>query len=182
MELLLGCGRSREKKIVTTGREAWNGLFTVDMNPEVEPDLVHDLSCFAPLPIADNLVDEIHIYDVLEHLAPQGDWQALFWQFSDYWRVCKDGATLHAIVPWWQGMWAWGDPGHTRVITPETLTFLDQGRYAEECDGRLSNRTDYRRWYRADWRTEWCQRTGDDGGALAFVLRAVKPSRWSPPG
>lgn len=176
MELLLGCGRSRVKKLAVQGREEWRDLVTVDMNEHVGADVVHNLNNALGLPFSADSADEIHAYDVFEHLGTQGDWRFFFTEFSDYWHIAKPGGTLHAIVPWWQSCWAWGDPGHTRVIQPEMLTFLDQSVYVTECDTpeTRTNRTDYRPWYRADWQTIWQQRDGDN---FCFVLRAVKPSR-----
>lgn len=177
MEILLGCGHDRGKKLHPPGRDQWSGLVTVDMNPEVRPDVVADVS--GPLPFAADSADEIHAYDVLEHLGAQGDWRLFFAQFSEWWRILKPGGFFCALVPRHDREWAWGDPGHTRVIQPESLTFLSQQVYADELDGEhRTNRTDYRRWYRADF---------DLFGAklldaqLAFVLRAVKPSRWKAP-
>lgn len=179
MELLLGCGHDREKKVRLEGREEWSGLVTVDMNPDVKPDRVHKLGARNRLPFADDSADEIHLYDVLEHTGQQGDWEAFFYEFTDYWRVLKPGGTLHALVPRWDGRWAWGDPGHTRVIMPETLTFLHQPIYTAECRAGGTNRTDYRRWWKGDFDLIFQHEPND--AQLAFVLRAVKPSRITEP-
>lgn len=180
MQLLLGCGRAREKKLFVGGDEHWTDLVTLDMNPDVGADVVATLGTGLGLPFETDAAEEIHLYDVLEHTGQQGDWHAFFDEFSEYWRVLKPGGLLFATVPAWNGVWAWADPGHRRVIQAETLTFLSQAAYAAECGGPTpSNRTDYRPWYRADFDT---LATLDlDGPALGFVLQAVKPSRWTPP-
>lgn len=173
MQLLLGCGHDRKKKLWIVGQQDWSGLVTLDINPDVQPDIVHDL-CDLPLPLPDDAADEIHLYDVLEHTRQQGDWLGFFAEFSEFWRILKPGGHLFAIVPAWDGCWAWGDPGHRRVIQAETLSFLSQRVYAEQLDGEApTNRTDYRRWWRGDFDTI---ATMDlPGPCFGFVLQAIKP-------
>lgn len=175
MQLLLGCGHDREKKLHRLGGEQWAGLVTLDMNPGVGADVVHDLTDL-PLPFADDSAEEIHLYDVLEHTAAQGDWRHFFAEFAEFWRILRPGGLLFAIVPHWRGEWAWGDPGHLRVIQPETLSFLDQAAYSAELDGaERTNRTDYRFVWRGDLETVMAHEAPPH---FCFALRAVKPSRW----
>lgn len=176
MELLIGCGHARNKRVFLQGREAWSGLVTLDINPTVGADVVHDLTVL-PLPFADGVFDEIHAYEVLEHTRQQGDWRGFFAEFAEFWRILKPGGTLHATCPAWSGQWAWGDPGHTRVIQPETLSFLDQAAYTRECRPGGSRRTDYRFVWWADFEIIFGQI--DEATGHSFVLRAIKPSRIS---
>ncbi len=53
MDLLLGCGRSRVKKLWLGEQSNWNELVTLDYNSDVKPDVVHDLTKH-PLPFKDN--------------------------------------------------------------------------------------------------------------------------------
>ncbi len=175
--MLLGCGHSRERKLSLDGNHAFGpGLVTLDMNPEVKPDIVHHMG--TELPFDDDAADEIHAYDVLEHTGQQGDWMFFFAQWMTFWRVLKPGGLFFALVPRADRPWAWADPGHTRVILPETLTFLHQPNYTAECRPGGTNRTDYRRWFRGDF-----DLVAHDIGEVqfAFVLRAVKPSRITVP-
>lgn len=179
MEILLGCGRDRTKKLFTQGRQEWRGLVTVDMNPQVAPDMVHDLTNL-PLPFKADSADEIHLYDVLEHTRAQGDWRGFFQEFAEFWRILKPGGRLFAICPRWNREWAWGDPGHTRVIQPESLSFLSQRVYTDQLDGPVrTNRTDYRFIWRGDFEIDGVVEPNED--TWGFVLRAIKPSRCTLP-
>jgi SAM-dependent methyltransferase len=66
------------------------------------------------LPFDDNTFDEIHAYEVLEHIGKQGDWMRILREWSEWWRILKPGGHLYASSPLWSSEWAWGDPGHTQ--------------------------------------------------------------------
>lgn len=171
-ELLLGCGASRERKLPWDGRAEWSHLVTLDMNPDHEPDVIHDLASL-PLPFAANSFDEIHAYDVMEHVGAQGDWRFFFAQWADMWRLLKPGGVFCGVSPAASSPWAWGDPGHTRIIGQECLVYLNQPSYAEQVG--VTPMTDYRHWYKADFDVLHSQVGGT--GQHVYVLRAVKPSR-----
>jgi SAM-dependent methyltransferase len=172
LELLIGCGSSRDRRIPVGGRTEWSGLVTLDLEARHRPDVVFDLD-HLPLPFEDDAFDEIHGYEVLEHCGRQGDWRFFLAQFAEFWRILKPGGVVVGTVPAPHSPWAWGDPGHTRVIPPESFTFLSQLAYAQV--GRTSM-SDYRSHYRADFdvAVEIAQDT------TVFLLRAIKPSRWVP--
>lgn len=168
-ELLIGCGNRRDKQIRGSQHipSHWANLVTLDIDPACRPDVVADLN--ERLPFKDNTFDEIHAYDVLEHVGFQGDYKFFFRQFEDLWRVLKPGGFLCAVVPKQDSIWAWGDPGHTRVINPGHLSFLSQANYRTQV-GKTSM-TDYRRIYQGDFSiVEHSYR----GESYAFVLRAEK--------
>jgi SAM-dependent methyltransferase len=173
-ELLIGCGNRRQKVCWQPGAEAFTDLTTLDLDPDCGADVVHDLDVL-PYPFADDAFDEIHASEVLEHTGRQGDWRFFFGQFSEFWRVLKPGGVLCASCPSRHDRWLWGDPGHVRVIQPESLVFLHQPTYAAEV-GQTAM-TDYRAVYRADFDLAF---QDDDGEHFKFVLQAVKPSRWEP--
>lgn len=132
--LLLGAGSSRKKILGLTGDTgdfSNDDLTTLDMVAAHKPDVIHDLNR-RPLPFNDNTFDEIHAYEVLEHIGRQGDWEEFFQEFAEYWRILKTDGVLLATVPLWSSMSAWGDPSHTRVISNMTLSFLSQEVYARD--------------------------------------------------
>lgn len=173
-DLLLGCGSSRERKL-HLGRAQWRDLVTCDHNPDHRPDVVHDLNR-TPWPWPDDQFDELHAYEVLEHLGRQGDAASFFATFAEAWRILKPGGHLIGTCPSWRSMWAWGDPSHTRVISTGSLVFLDQQAYAEQV-GKTAM-SDFRTLYRADFTA---LHAAEDDHLLQFCLQAVKPSRWKAP-
>lgn len=173
MEVLLGCGSNRAKKLSVPGRAQWSGLVTLDIEPRHEPDICHDLN-FA-LPFENDSVDELHCYEVLEHLGRQGDYKFFFRQFSDFWRVLRNGGYVLGTVPSPSSPWAWGDPSHTRVIPRESFTFLVQPEYDRQIS--ITPMSDFRSVYQADF--DIVHMRDNEAGCLEFGLKAVKPSRCS---
>lgn len=172
-ELLIGCGKNRDKKLELTAAPGWHELHTLDNAPVHNPDYLWDLNEW-PLPFDDNFFDEIHAYEVLEHIGKQGDWQFFFGHFSELYRLLKNGGHLIGTVPNWDGEWAWGDPSHTRIFTPGTFVFLSQKQYTDQVG--ITPMSDFRDTYKADFEIVHLQK----GAQLTeFVLQAIKPSRIS---
>jgi len=83
--LNLGCELDKRSK-----EEGW---VNVDIRPECEPDLVHDLT--KPLPYENNTVDEILAKDILEHFS----WRQVPDILKDWYRVLKPGAQIYIQTP-----------------------------------------------------------------------------------
>jgi hypothetical protein len=190
VELLIGCGNRRDKRMNPRGlalTQTWQQLVTADHDTHCRPDLLIDLE-LVPWRVRDPAVytdvldrdgtlrtdmwDEVHAYEILEHLGRQGDAAAFFATFAEVWRVLKPDGFLCATVPSLRSPWLWGDPGHRRVIAPQSLTFLIQPEYARQVGH--TPMSDYRGLYQADFEPVDAR---DDGETFSFVLRAVKPSR-----
>lgn len=165
VELLIGCGNSRVKMLDANRSNEWKGLYTLDMDASCNPDVVWNLEEF-PLPFENETFEEIHAYQVLEHTGKQGDWKFFFAQFAEFWRILKPGGKFYATVPMWDSEWAWGDPGHTRLITAGTLVFLSKEEYAKQIG--KTNMTDYRMTWKHDFHIDGVQETN---GHLCFVLK-----------
>ncbi len=121
-----------------------------------------------------NTFDEVHAYHQLQRFGAQGDYAALFATFSQLWRVLKPDGVLCLSLPSPFSDWIWGDPGHTRAITMQTITYLQQPEYDKQL--LTTAMVDYRPIYKADFEPDFLQ---DDGRELRTILRAVKPSRCS---
>lgn len=166
-ELLIGCGNSRRKKIGLHNLE-WSGLVTIDHDPDCGADIIHDLDEY-PWPFEDNQFDEAHAYCVIEHLGRQGDYRSFFALFTELYRILRPGGHFYAIVPSLSSRWLWGDPSHTRAITPEGLVFLSQAEYRAQVG--VTPMTDFRWLWKGDFETIAAQ---DDGDDFKFALKAIK--------
>ena len=159
-ELLMGCGSRTEKDIYIDNPEFEN-VTRLDYNADHKPDVVWDLSVH-PLPFEDEEFDEIHAYEVLEHLANQGDYEFFFSEFTEYWRILKPHGKFFATVP--TGVWIWGDPSHKRAIQPETLIFLDQDQYQQI---GITSMSDFRSIYKVSFKVIHQEETN---GKFYFIL------------
>jgi SAM-dependent methyltransferase len=168
MELLVGAGNSKEKRVWLDDRSGWTRLVTLDINPDGSPDVLADLASL-PLPFKDNTFDEVHAYEVLEHMGAQGDWRFFFNQFDEFARILKPSGLFVATSPPYGSKWVWGDPGHTRYMGPELYTFLQRAEYDKQI-GKTSM-TDYRRYFKSDWESIACQTTGEE---FLVMLRNLK--------
>lgn len=169
---MIGCGNSRHKKIYMEDESpSWSNLTTIDIDPNCGADVIHDLNV-TPWPFEDDTFDEIHAYEVLEHLGRQGDYISFFAQFSEIYRILKPGGLLIGTTPAFRSRWVWGDPGHTRYFGPESLVFLDQRQYTNQVG--KSQMTDYRHVWKGDLVAVDINEDNDD---FQFIIEAIKPSR-----
>ena len=164
-ELLIGCGSRRDPII---GRDEWSELTTLDIVASHKPDVLWDLEEY-PWPLENSSFDEIHAYEVLEHLGQQGDAESFFRCFGEIWRILRPRGKLMATCPAPGSPWVWGDPSHRRQISPESLVFLSQAEYAKQVG--KTPMSDFREIWRGDFETIWYDVRDDTFG---FVLRALK--------
>lgn len=166
--LLIGCGRDHRRKIGLAGEPIDFSdvqLVKLDFDANCGADVVHDLEV-RPLPFADEEFDELHAYDVLEHVGRQGDWKGYFDEFAEYWRILKPGGTFCISVP--IGADAFADPGHTRFFGENHFMFLDQSQYDTDAG---KHKTDYRWYWKLDFRVDFLQRQGDHHIAAILTKR-----------
>lgn len=168
-ELLIGCGSDLTKKLTCDGTDTWSNLTTLDNNPAHEPTVLWDLMSPEVLPgLWIDMFDEIHAYEVLEHLGQQGDYRLFFKQFEAFHRALKPGGHFLATCPSRHSVWAWGDPSHSRVLQKEQLVFLRQSSYDAVGKTAIS---DFRHIYKADFEIV---AVTEDEDVFHFVLKAIK--------
>jgi len=150
--LVLGVGNSLNHRLkVQRGPQEFGPLFTDNFEEVVTIDLVEgtkvkptfqwDLNR-KPWPVDSDAFDEVHAYEVLEHLGKLGDPPSFFALWKEIWRVLKPEGLLIATTPWWQSQFAFGDPGHRVVYSQALLTYLDQDEYTRQIG--TTSMTDYR--------------------------------------
>lgn len=166
--LLLGCGASKTINHRTAGADYTSAPVTLDIDPTTNPDVVWDLNEL-PYPFDSDSFDEIHAYEVLEHCGSQGDWRFFFAQFQELWRILKPKGKLVFSVPAPHSEWVWGDPGHSRLLHPNQVTFLLQTEYRKQVG--ITAMTDYRHVYSADFSVLECDFVGE---TFVCALEGVK--------
>jgi predicted SAM-dependent methyltransferase len=168
-ELIIGAGsRTVKDLMVSGGNKEFKDVTRLDNNEDHAPDILWNLRKH-PLPFEDNSFDEIHAYEVLEHLAQQGDYEFFFSEFTEYWRILKDGGHFFASVPDRNSPWAWGDPSHKRIIQQESLVFLNQDEYKRQVG--VTGMSDFRYMYKANFKPVYVD---IKNGTFYFILKAVK--------
>src|SRR3990167_123077 len=81
MKIQFGCGRDKRE-----------GYVNCDISPEVNPDKIVDIT--KRLPFKDNSAEEILMSHLLEHT------QKPIEVFREIYRICKNGAIVKIIVPY----------------------------------------------------------------------------------
>lgn len=180
-ELLLGAGHRRDKDVQTPNGKTWRNLTTLDMYEASGADIIFDLDLvagpgqFGRLPFDDSTFDELHAYDVLEHLGVQGRYEEFFHEFREYWRILKPGGFFCATVPRSDNIHTWGDPGHRRVINELTLVYFSKAEVDKQLG--ITTITDYKR-YMGDMDFEVVHlQLGEE--RTAFVMRKLPLDKTS---
>lgn len=103
-----------------SGKKYMPGATNVDLTPETGPDVVHDLNVL-PWPFAESSFDEVHAYDVIEHLAD------VIKTLEEIHRVTRSGGTLTVHVPHYSSDGAFTDPTHRQYFSVRTFDYVTEG-------------------------------------------------------
>ena len=103
----LGCGKKKRP-----------GAIGVDYSSRHDADVIHNLDVF-PYPFESNSVDEVFLDNVLEHLLSPID------VMQELHRICKEGAKIKVIVPYFRSMYAFIDPTHRHFFTVDSFAYYD---------------------------------------------------------
>lgn len=102
----LGCG---------SGKLA--GAYGLDRRPAAGVDVVCDLE--ADLPLKSGSVDRIHMSHILEHI------QRVIPFMEEVYRVCRSGAEVRVVAPYYTSRGAFRDPTHVRFITEDLFQYFE---------------------------------------------------------
>jgi len=90
------------------------GVVNLDNNPDVEPDVLHDLEV-TPLPFEDESVHGIIASHVLEHIRNLPE------LLKELHRILVPGGVLDISVPHYLSPDAWGDLTHVRAFSEQSF-------------------------------------------------------------
>lgn len=172
--LVLGCGNSKRQNIFVGEHigplftDNFKKVVTLDKDEDCKPDIVWNLENF-PWPINEEF-EEIHAYEVLEHLGGIGDYESFFATWREIWKALKPGGLVCATTPWWESHWAWQDPGHRRIYSIGLLGYLCQAEYDRQIG--VTAMTDYRAFFPKPYSftIEKAYQNGTDPKAAGFIF------------
>lgn len=101
----LGCGTSKV-----------SGAIGIDRLSLPEVDIICDFE--KSLPLKSDSVDTLHASHVIEHVAN------LIPFMEEVYRVCKPGASVFIVAPYYTSRGAFRDPTHVRFITEDTFQYF----------------------------------------------------------
>jgi SAM-dependent methyltransferase len=106
------------------------GAVGLDISPDTQADIVHDLDVF-PYPIEDNQFDEILAQDVIEHVREP------IKVIEELHRVARSGARIQLRTPHFSSVLAYGDPTHRHYFSTIAIHSLAEPRFAHYTPVRL---------------------------------------------
>jgi SAM-dependent methyltransferase len=103
-----------------SGQKYMPGAVNVDLTENTKPDVVHDLNV-RPWPFETSSFDEIHAFDVIEHL------DNVLKTVEEIHRVGRPGATVYITVPHFSSDGAFTDPTHRQYFGAMTFDYMTDG-------------------------------------------------------
>ncbi len=95
----------------------FQGAFGLDCRRGPGVDLVCDLE--GDLPIKTDSVDVVHLSHIIEHI------RNLVCFMEEVYRICRPGAQVQVIVPYYTSRGAFRDPTHVRFIAEDTFQYFE---------------------------------------------------------
>jgi len=124
--LNVGCGWLRFLKTFRAKKE-----ITLDKNPLVKPDIVHDLEQY-PWPVEDDSIDLVVAMDILEHV------DQVIEAVEESWRVLKLGGTLIVRTGTFNEQ-GFTDPTHKHWFSLDSFDYFDPSTFMGKSYGFYSN-------------------------------------------
>jgi SAM-dependent methyltransferase len=108
---------ARTRLNLGSGRRYDPTAVNLDVTPDTNPDVVHDLNRF-PWPFDDDRFDEVTMRDVLEHLDDSVR------VMEEIYRICRPDGVAHIIVPHFSSNGAFTDPTHKRFFALASFDYF----------------------------------------------------------
>jgi hypothetical protein len=108
MRFDLACGQNKQ-----------DGFIGIDVQKIDGVDMVFDLEEY-PWPIEDDCAEELFCSHFVEHTRD------LCAFMDEAWRICRDGATVTLVHPYYTSIRAWQDPTHLRAINEVTWYYFSR--------------------------------------------------------
>jgi SAM-dependent methyltransferase len=115
---------------VGCGSKKYPGAVGIDISPDTDADVVHDLDVF-PWPLDDSSFDEFLLQDVVEHLDD------VYGAFGQVHRVARPGARVHLRTPHFSSVLAYSDPTHERFFSAAAIRALAEPSFAHYSAARF---------------------------------------------
>ena len=106
------------------------GAVGLDISPDTDADIVHDLDRF-PYPIADASFDQILLQDVLEHVSEP------LRLFEELHRIARPGARVLLRTPHFSSLLAYSDPTHRHYFSALAIHSFAEPRFAHYTSARF---------------------------------------------
>ncbi len=121
------------------GSDIKEGFINVDHIKLEGIDKVHNLMDF-PYPFKDEVANEIHAIDVVEHLDNYTDDKrpSVIAFVEEAHRILKTGGVLYMQMPGWKADFLWIDPTHVRGFDIQSFDFFDPSTHFGQTTGFYS--------------------------------------------
>lgn len=93
------------------------GAFGFDRRPQPGVNVACNIE--DPLPLQNECADLVYMSHVIEHVTN------LIGLMEEVYRVCKPGAVVEIVVPYYTSRGAFRDPTHVRYITEDTFQYFE---------------------------------------------------------
>jgi predicted SAM-dependent methyltransferase len=114
------------------GSKKMDGAIGLDRRLEPGVDLICDFE--HELPLKTNSVEIMNMSHIMEHVRD------LIPFMEEVYRVCRPGAKVRVVVPYYASRGAFRDPTHVRFITEDTFQYFEQPTdYGVKTNFRIEN-------------------------------------------
>lgn len=116
---------------VGCGSKKHPGATGIDLSPETDADVVHDLNAL-PWPLEDESFDQVLMQDVIEHLDD------LYGVFAEVHRVLRPGGRVQLRTPHFSSALAYSDPTHVHFLSAAAIRSLAEPGFGHYTAARFA--------------------------------------------